>query len=260
MELNTITYETKELVGILTINREKQFNSLNAETIGEITGLLKTIRIEHKIRALIITGAGKKAFIAGADIAEIQRLGLKDGPDFIRAGNDMNRLIENLGIPTIAAINGLAFGGGCEVALACPLRVAAANAKFALPESGLGVIPGFGGTQRLPRIIGPNWAMWYLLTGEIFGAEKALELGMVHKVVAEDDLLSESLRIAKTIATKAPLAVSATLEAMKYGTGIDLETGIAFESSLVCKLLGSKDKAEGITAFLEKRIPAFKGE
>lgn len=260
MGYENVTLEMRGPVALLTINREKQLNSLDAATIRDVRSALADVRTRREARALVLTGAGSKAFVAGADIGEIQALGLGDGPDFLSAGHAMNREIESLGIPTLAAVNGLALGGGCELAMACTLRIAAPTAAFGLPELGLGVIPGFGGTQRLARLIGAHWASWYLLTGETIKAERALELGLVHRVAEAGEVVSESVRIGEKIAGKAPLAVRAALAAVRHGADADLETGLALESALTGMLLGSRDKQEGISAFLEKRKPEYRSE
>lgn len=259
MDYENITLMMEGPVGVLTLNREKQLNCLNAATIQDVRSALDTVRTRREVRALVITGAGQKAFAAGADIGEIQGLGLGDGPDFMAAGHAMNQEIESLGIPTIAAVNGLALGGGCEMAMACTLRVASVTAAFGLPELGLGVIPGWGGTQRLPRIIGRHWASWYLLTGETIKADRALELGLVHRVVDATEVVPESVRIGEKIATKAPLAVRAVLTAVRHGADVGLESGLALEAALIGALLASQDKREGIAAFLEKRKPEYRG-
>ncbi|MHB9150331.1 MAG: enoyl-CoA hydratase/isomerase family protein [Thermoleophilia bacterium] len=259
MDYENITLMLEGPVGVLTINREKQLNSLNAATIQDVRSALDTVKSRREVRALVITSAGQKAFAAGADIGEIKGLGLRDGPDFMAAAHSMNREIENLGIPTIAAVNGLALGGGCELAMACTLRVASSTAVFGLPELGLGVIPGWGGTQRMPRLIGRHWAIWHMLTGETIKADRALELGLVHKVVDAAEVVLESVRIGERIATKAPLAVRAALTAVNHGADEGLESGLALETALMGALLASQDKQEGIAAFLEKRKPEYRG-
>jgi len=260
MEYENVNYKAEDGVGILTIDRPKALNALNAETIKEIRSVLDTVKVDSAMKVLIITGAGDKAFVAGADIPEIKGIGLQGGFDFSRSGDQMNHEIENLGIPTIAAINGLALGGGCELAMSCTLRVVAETAKLGLPELGLGVIPGYGGTQRLARLIGKGRALWYMLTGDMIDAAKAVDFGLANLMVKPDELMEQSMDVAKKIATKAPLAVKMTLYAVKYGLETDLETGLILESALANVTIASKDKDEGIAAFLGKRKPDYKGE
>lgn len=259
MNFSNITFKADGGIGVLTIDRPKALNALNAQTIMEIQSVLTQIRETGDINVLILTGAGEKAFVAGADINEIEPLGLKDGFDFLQKGHRLNHDIESLGIPTIAAVNGLALGGGCELALACTLRIVAENAMFGLPELGLGVIPGYGGTQRLARMIGKGPALWYLLTGEMMNAAKALDFHIANMVVPQAELIEHTRKVAGKIKAKAPLAVKMALYAVHYGLETDLETGLVLESALANLTIASEDKREGITAFLEKRKPSFKG-
>jgi len=260
MEYNNIKFETEDNIGILTIDRPKVLNALNTETVKEIRSVLMAIKENKALRALIITGSGDKAFVAGADIDEIERLGLKDGFDFVRMGDQMNSDLETLGIPTIAAINGFALGGGCEMAMACTLRVVSETAKLGLPELNLGAIPGYGGTQRLARLIGRGRALWYILTGDMINAAKAVDIGLANLMVRPDELMEKTIEVAKKIATKGPLAVKMALLAVKYGMEADLETGLVLESALANIAIASEDKKEGVAAFFEKRRPNFKGE
>jgi len=260
MGYQNVDCRIEDNIEILTIDRPKALNALNAETISEIRSILSEVKRNKAIRVLIITGGGEKAFIAGADIGEIKELGLKEGFDFLREGHKMNKDMENLGIPTIAAINGLALGGGCELAMSCTLRIVSENAKFGLPELGLGVIPGYGGTQRLGRMIGKGQAFWYMLTGEMIDASKAIDMGLANLMVKPEELMEQSIKVAKKIGTKAPLAVKMALYAVTYGLETDMETGLILESAMANLSIASKDKGEGIAAFLEKRKPVFKGE
>jgi len=260
MEYENVKYAVDNGVGVLTIDRPKAMNALSAQTIIEIRDALVKAKEDEAVKVLVITGSGDKAFIAGADIGEIKKLGLKDGFDFLRIGQQMNNEIENLGKPTIAAVNGLALGGGCEVAMSCTLRVVSENAKLGLPELGLGVIPGYGGTQRLPRLIGKGPALWYILTGDMIDGAKAVELGLASLVVKPEELMDKVLGVAKKVATKPPLALKMAMYAVKYGSGVDLETGLILETALGNVTLGSKDKEEGIASFFERRKPVYKGE
>lgn len=260
MGYENVKYVVENGIGILTVDRPKVLNALNNQTIREIRSVLDEVKKDQTVRALVITGSGEKAFVAGADIGEIKDLGLKDGFDSMRAGHQMNFDIETLGIPTIAAVNGLALGGGCELAMSCTLRIVSENAKLGLPELGLGVMPGYGGTQRLARLIGKGRALWYLLTGEMIDAAKAVDIGLANLMVKPDELMGKSIEVARKIATKAPLAVKMALIAVKYGVETDLETGLILEAALANVAIGSKDKSEGIAAFFEKRKPEYKGE
>jgi enoyl-CoA hydratase len=260
MEYVNVEFEVRENIGLLTVNRPKALNALNAETIRGIRSVLAEVKGNDRVKVLVITGAGEKAFIAGADIGEIQKLTLKDGLDFLSIGHQMNREIETLGVPTIAAVNGLALGGGCEVSLACSLRIVSEKAKFGLPELGLGVIPGYGGTQRLVRLIGKSRALWYLLTGDMIDAQKAVEIGLAAMVIPQGALIQETMKVAARIAEKGPLAVKMILLALKYGPEVDLESALVLESAFVNLALASEDKKEGVAAFFEKRKPLYKGQ
>ncbi len=260
MEFQNIRFQKEKNIGILTVDRPKALNALNTQTIQEMCSVFKEVKMDDTLRLLIITGAGEKAFIAGADIGEIQELTLKNGLEFLQAGHQMNRDIEGLGKPTIAAINGLALGGGCELALACSLRIISEKAKMGLPELGLGVIPGYGGTQRLARLIGKGRALWYLLTGDMIDAPTALELGLANMVTAPEELMEKTLKLGKKIASKGPFAVKMALMAVNYGLETNMESGLALEAALTNLALQSKDKEEGIAAFFEKRKPNYTGE
>lgn len=260
MDYENVKVEIKEDVAILTIDRPKVLNALNSKTIAEIRSVLAEIKKNDAVRVLIITGGGEKAFVAGADIGEIKELGIKEGFDYVREGNQMNHDVETLGKPTIAAVNGLALGGGCELALACTLRLVSETAKLGLPEVGLGVIPGYGGTQRLARLVGKEKALWYILTGDMIDAGKAVDMSLASLMTKPEELMDQAMKVAKKIASKAPLAVKMALYAVKYGTEVDLETGIVLESALANITINSKDKDEGIAAFFEKRKPEYKGE
>jgi enoyl-CoA hydratase len=260
MEYNNIMYEVKENIGFLTIDRPPKLNALNGETIDEIRDVLAKLRGDDQVRAIIVTGTGDKAFVAGADITEFKDLGLKDGFDFSRKGQAMNRDVEDLGKPSIAAVNGLALGGGLELALSCTFRILSENAKLGLPELGLGAIPGYGGTQRLARIIGKSRALWNMLTGDMIDAQGALQMGLANMVVTQGKLMATSIEVAKKIIQKAPLAVRMAMMAVHHGTETDLESGLIFEATLANVLLGTQDMREGIAAFLEKRKPNFSGK
>ncbi len=260
MNYENIIYEMKEGIGFLTVNRPDKLNALNDRVIDEILHLLSEVKRHDEVKALIVTGSGSKAFVAGADIPEIQEIGLKEGLDFPRKGQEMTRNLEELGKPSIAAVNGLALGGGCELALACTFRILSENAKLGLPELALGAMPGYGGTQRMSRMIGKSRALWMMLTGDMIGAPEALQLGLANKVVKLEELIATATETAKKIAQKPPLAVKMAIMAVNHGAETDLETGLFLEAALANVLLGSQDKAEGINAFLEKRKPVFTGK
>ncbi|MFZ3115165.1 MAG: enoyl-CoA hydratase-related protein [Syntrophales bacterium] len=260
MNYENIIYEMKEGIGFLTVNRPDKLNALNGKVIEEILHLLAEVKRDDGVKALIVTGSGAKAFVAGADIPEIQDIGLKEGLDFPRKGQEMTRNLEELGKPSIAAVNGLALGGGCELALACTFRILSENAKLGLPELALGAMPGYGGTQRMSRMIGKSRALWMMLTGDMIGAPEALQLGLANKVVKLEELIDTATETARKIAQKPPLAVKMAIMAVNHGAETDLETGLFLEAALANVLLGSQDKAEGINAFLEKRKPVFTGK
>lgn len=260
MKYENIIYDVKESIGFLTINRPDKLNALNGQVIDEIMHVLSEVKKNEEVKALIVTGSGSKAFVAGADIPEIKEIGLKDGMDFSRRGQEMTRNVEELGKPTIAAVNGLALGGGCELALGCTFRILSENAKLGLPELALGAMPGYGGTQRMSRMIGKSRALWMMLTGDMIGTQEALQLGLANKVVKPEELMDVAVETAKRIARKPSLAVKMAIMAVNHGFETDLESGLFLESALANILLGSQDKTEGITAFLEKRKPVFTGK
>jgi enoyl-CoA hydratase len=259
MGYEKIIFEIKDGIAVLTVNRPKKMNALNFQTMDEIQAAIAEVHADDSIRALIVTGSGDKAFVAGADISEFTELGLKESYDFIRRGAKIFRDLEALNVPTIAAVNGMALGGGCELAMGCTFRVVSESAVFGLPELGLGVIPGYGGTQRLARIIGTSQAMWAMLTGDMINAEQALTLGLANKVAKPEELMDVVMKVAKKMASKAPLAVKFAMIATKYGSEVDLETGLVLEGLAANLALASEDKKEGVGAFLEKRKPSYTG-
>ncbi len=259
MGYEKIIFEVKDGIAVLTVNRPKKMNALNFQTMDEIQAAVAEVHADDSIRALIVTGSGDKAFVAGADISEFTELGLKESYDFIRRGAKIFRDLEALNIPTIAAVNGMALGGGCELAMGCTFRIVSESAVFGLPELGLGVIPGYGGTQRLARIIGTSQAMWSMLTGDMINAEQALNLGLANKTAKPEELMDVVMKVAKKMASKAPLAVKFAMIATKYGSEVDLETGLVLEGLAANLALSSDDKVEGVAAFLEKRKPSYTG-
>jgi enoyl-CoA hydratase len=254
-----ITLELDGPIAILTVNRPKALNALNGETLRELSEALEAALEPVETMALIITGAGEKAFIAGADISEF--VSLEDafsGRELALNGQDVMSSIAAMPIPTIAAINGFALGGGLELALACDLRVAAKTAKLGLPEVGLGLIPGFGGSQRLPRLIGEGRALDLILTARHVSATEALELGLVNRV--SDNALETAMELANIIIKNGPVAVGMAKEAVRRGLGVTLDQGFEIEADLFGMVSTTKDMKEGAAAFLEKRAPDFKGE
>lgn len=259
MELKNLLFEEREWTGIVTINRPEKLNALNKELLSELKGILEKVRSEDRVKVLIITGSGDKAFAAGADLREIADLGLDSAFAFSREAQQVFMGIENLGKPVIAGVNGLALGGGFELALACTFRILSENAKMGLPEVGLGAIPGIGGTQRLPRLIGKGRALWYLLTGELIDANTAERIGLANKVVPEGRVMEACLDVAKTLLGKSPLAMHLAMQAVHHGMEVGQEEGMVLESALMTIACASEDKNEGVKAFLEKRKPDFKG-
>jgi enoyl-CoA hydratase len=259
-QFENVLYEKKGAIAYVTVNRPKVLNALNAATMEELRAVFTAIKDDDEIRVVIVTGAGEKAFIAGADISEIANHDPVVGKEYARRGQAVMELIENLGKPTIACVNGFALGGGCEVAMACTMRLASANAKFGQPEVKLGIIPGFAGTQRLPRLVGKGIAMELLLTGDHIGAEEAKRIGLVNDVVPLPELIARAEAIAHKIIANAPLAVRYCMEAVNRGLDMTLEEGMFVEATLFGVCCATEDKTEGTKAFLEKRPPQFKGK
>ena len=256
-----IKYELNEVNGVLTItmNRPKALNALNRDTLSELADAFTKIAADDAVKAVIITGEGR-AFVAGADISQMKDLSVLEGRDMTRQGQGVMNQIEALEKPVIAAVNGYALGGGCELAMACDIRIASSKAVFGQPEVNLGIIPGFGGTQRLPRIIGKGNAKYYCMTAENIRADEALRLGLVSKVVEPEELLAEANRIAELILSKAPIAIKAVKLAINNGMDTDQDTGIAYEAEVYTTSFASQDRIEGMTAFVEKRPAKFEGK
>jgi enoyl-CoA hydratase len=256
----SILLERDGAVATITLNRPAVLNALNAELLARLDDALAEIEVDAAIRVAIVTGAGERAFAAGADIAELAHVeGAVAGAALARRGQRITQRIEALRVPVIAAVNGFALGGGCELAMACDFRIASENAKFGQPEVNLGIPPGYGGTQRAARLIGPGAAMLLCTTGAIVDAAEALRIGLVQRVVPAGDLLAETRAIAATIASKAPLAVSATKRAILDGAALAMGDALALEALHFGTLVGTADFREGTSAFLAKRAPSFEG-
>jgi enoyl-CoA hydratase len=259
MQHETLLYEVSHHVATITLNRPKVMNALNAEVFDELEEIFTDMDRNQAVRAILITGAGEKAFAAGADINELAKTTATTGEQMARRGQAVLSLIESCGRPVIALINGFALGGGCELALACTLRLASATARLGQPEIKLGIIPGYGGTQRLPRLIGQSRALKLILTGELIGAEEALRIGLVDEVVPAEELLARGQALAAQIAGAAPLAVTGALEAVRRGSHLHLHDGLRVEAEVFGQLCETEDKKEGTAAFLEKRSARWHG-
>ena len=260
MNYSTILLTTKDHIAWITINRPDKLNALNAQCKAELKDLFTNLRTNSEVAVIILTGAGEKAFVAGTDIGELIQLNAESGKDFSLEGQAIFDLIQHLGKAVIAAINGYALGGGCELALACHIRVAANNAKFGQPEVNLGVIPGYGGTQRLARLIGAGRAIEMILTGNQIDASEALRIGLVNIVVPLEELLKTAESIAKNILSKSQLAIRMSLKAINAAWEMPLSEGLTIEAGLFGESCSTEDAKEGISAFLEKRTPNFKGK
>jgi enoyl-CoA hydratase len=244
----------------VTINRPKVLNALNSQTMAELDAVMRDADRDRDIRAIVLTGSGDRSFVAGADIGELSQQSPVGGREHARTGQAVLRTIERMSKPVIAAVNGFALGGGCELAMACTLRLAADTAKFGQPEINLGLIPGYAGTQRLPRLVGRGRALELLLTGNPISAEEAWRIGLVNRVVPAADLLAEAQTLAQTLASKAPVAVRYILEAVRTGLEMPLGDAEDSEATLFGLIACTADMREGTRAFLEKRKPEFKGE
>ncbi|HMA86009.1 MAG TPA: enoyl-CoA hydratase-related protein [Desulfosalsimonadaceae bacterium] len=259
MSYKTIIFEEQNGIATITINRPKSLNALNSEVLHELSPLLESIGQNEEIRVLIITGAGEKAFVAGADISELAELNALQGKYFVKTGHACMSKLQDLPIPVIAAVNGFALGGGLELAISCDFIYASEKAKFGLPEITLGLIPGFGGTQRLARIVGKNMAKEMIFTGKTISADEARELGIVNKILTHESLLAEARKTAESIAAKGKVSLNAAKEAINRGAEVDLFTGCNIEIDAFGLCMTSEDAKEGTRAFLEKRKPDFKG-
>ncbi|WP_027363718.1 enoyl-CoA hydratase-related protein [Desulfotruncus alcoholivorax] len=259
MSFENILLEKDGNIAILSINRPKVLNALNGDTLKEIDAAVDQLSADDEVRVVIITGAGDKAFVAGADIAFMQTLKPLEARSFARLGQKVFSKIENLNKPVIAAINGFALGGGCELSMACDIRVASENAKLGQPEVGLGIIAGFGGTQRLTRLVNPGMAKEILFTADMYDAAAAQRIGLVNHVVPAAELIDFCKNMAKRIAARGPIAVQLSKEAVNEGLEMDIEKAFIHEADLFAVSFATEDRNEGISAFLSKKKPEFKG-
>ena len=259
LTLANVVYETRGAIAYVTVNRPKVLNALNTPTWKDLRTAFEHARDDDAVRGVILSGVGDKAFVAGADISELAHASAIDAERSSSSGQEVLNLIENLGKPVIAAINGFALGGGCETAMACTIRIAVEHAKFGQPEVKLGLLPGGGGTQRLPRLVGRGRALQLILSGEIISAQEAWRIGLVNEVVPASSLIARAEAILKTIASNAPIAIKLSLEAVNKGLDTSQSEGFALEASYFGLCAGTEDKKEGTSAFLEKRAPKFLG-
>lgn len=247
-------------VATVTLNRPDKLNALNAAVLESLETIFLGLQADESVHAVVVTGSGPKAFAAGADIAELHKQSQHSGRLFAERGQRVFTLIERLGVPVIAAVNGFALGGGCELAMACHIRFASSMARFGQPEINLGIIPGYGGTQRLPRLVGTPKALELILSGDMINADEALRIGLVNRVYAPEDLLEQTIAFAIALAAKAPLALRSCLEATQLANDTSVAEGLYAEASIFGRTCGTVDFKEGTQAFLEKRPPAFTGK
>lgn len=259
MEYTNLIVEQTGAIAVLTINRPKALNALNADTLKELSTVLDELGRDSRVKVVIMTGSGEKAFVAGGDISQMRDLNTLEGRRFGQLGQATLRKLELLPQPVIAAINGFALGGGCELAMACDLRLASETAKFGQPEVTLGITAGFGGTQRLPRIIGIGLASELLFTGDIIDAQEAYRIGLVNHVYPLETLMEEAKKLANRIAERAFEAVQLSKSAIQHGINMDLDSAQAYEAEIFALTFSTNDQTEGCSAFLERRKPVFEG-
>jgi Enoyl-CoA hydratase/carnithine racemase len=254
-----LIYEVKEGIAYITVNRPKALNALSSEVLDELYEAFTSANNDPLVQIVILTGAGK-AFVAGADISQMVNLNTLDGRAMMIKGQNVMNLIETIDKPVIGAINGFALGGGCELAMACDIRIASEKAKFGQPEVNLGIIPGFGGTQRLPRLVGKGMGKYLIMTAEMIDAQEAYRIGLVEKIVPAEELIGTAEKIAKTIMSKAPIAIKAAKLAVNNGISLDVKTGVAYEAEVLVAPFSSEDRIEGMQAFLGKKPAEFKNK
>lgn len=260
LNVKNLLFENLEGIGLITVNRPRALNALNRETLLELDSLFELLSKDKTIQAIIITGSGDKAFVAGADIIEMQQMSAVEGREWGKLAQSVFNKIENFPRPVLAAVNGYALGGGCELAMACDIRIASEKARFGQPEVSLGITPGFGGTQRLPRLIGKGRAKELLFTGDMIDAEEAYRIGLVNKIAAHQNLVETAREMANRILLRGPVAVTLCKAAVNEGMDVDLESGCAYEAEVFGLCFATADQKEGMIAFLEKRKPVFIGK
>jgi len=260
MDYENIKFEKEGAIAVVTIDRPKVLNALNDKTIGELSCCFDEIKNDNEVLCVILTGGGEKSFVAGADIGELAKCDVISGRQAMDKGQGVFFQIENLPKPVIAAVNGFALGGGCEIAMACDIRLASEKAKLGQPEVNLGLIPGYGGTQRLARLVGSGKAKQMIFTGDFVTAQEAYRIGLVDEVYPLDELMDKAMEMAKKIASKGPLAVKTSKEAINLGMNTDIRTGCEHEATLFAAICATEDKNEGTGAFLEKRKADFKNK
>jgi len=259
MAYENILFEVQDRVGILTFNRPKVLNALNPKTLEEVSDVIEYVRSEESVRVLVLTGAGEKAFVAGADIAEFQKMNPLEARLFAETGQEIFFKLEQLAKPVIACVNGFALGGGCELAMSCDFIYASDKARFGQPEINLGIIPGFGGTQRLARLVGRAKAKELCMTGEMIDSLQAKELGLAARVFPADQLMTETMKVARLLATKSQVALRSIKQIVDRGVDVDLRTGCALEAEAFGICFAGEDAREGVAAFVEKRKADFRG-
>ena len=260
MDYQNILFAVEDGIATITINRPKALNALNQATVSELKDVVEKVAVDKAIKVVIITGAGAKSFVAGADIKEMASKNAAEGREWGQFGQNVFTEIENLPQPVIAAINGFALGGGCELACACDFRYAAENAKFGQPEVGLGITPGFGGTQRLPRVVGRGYGKEMIFRANMIDAQEAHRIGLVNKVVPQEELMDTCKKVAKEIMGNAPIAVQLAKTAINRGINCDVVTGIAYEDEVFALCFSTADQKEGMDAFVNKRAKHFQGK
>lgn len=260
MSYQTLLLDVKDNIAVVTLNRPDKLNALNAQTINDLNSVFDELKENNEVYVVVVTGSGEKAFVAGADIKELNKLDMISAKEFAEKGQAVFNKIEKFDKPVIAAVNGFALGGGCELALACHIRLASDNAKFGQPEVNLGIIPGYGGTQRLARLINTGRAMEYILTADMISADEAHRIGLVNKVYPQNELLDKAIEMAKKITGKGQQAIRLAMKAVKAVDEMSLKEGQNLEASLFALCCGTEDFKEGTSAFLEKRKPEFKNK
>lgn len=260
MELKNVKLEKEGNMATILINRPEALNALNSETLSDLKSAIQAVKCDDDVKVVIVTGSGDKAFVAGADIKEMENMSPMEARNFLLFGQDVFNELGNLEKPTIAAINGFALGGGCELALACDIILASENAKLGLPEVSLGLHPGFGGTQRLPRLIGKAKAKELIFTGDMIDAHEALKIGLVNRVLPNDKLIEDAKNLANKIMSRGSIAIKLAKASINVGTETSLEKGLAYEAETASITFSTQDKKEGTKAFLEKRKPNFVGK